>query len=68
MKLKTILFITSFIPVIVFKVVARVGEATLTQAKVDTVIGLVLAGIQFILSKKFLKHQGAIHKKAADKL
>jgi multimeric flavodoxin WrbA/putative sterol carrier protein len=55
-KLKTILFITSFIPVIVFKVVARIGEATLTQAKVATAVGLILAGIQFILSKKYLKH------------
>ena len=51
-KLKTILFITSFIPVIVFKVVARVGDATLAQAKVATVVGLILAGIQFILSSK----------------
>lgn len=55
MKLNKVLFITSFIPVIVFKVVARVGDATLTQAKVAMVIGLILAGIQFILSKRFLK-------------
>jgi multimeric flavodoxin WrbA/putative sterol carrier protein len=56
LKAKTILFITSFAPVTVFKVVARVGEGTLTQAKVATVVGLILAGVQFILSKKFLKH------------
>jgi len=48
--------------VIVFKVVARVGEATLTQAKVATVVGLILAGIQFILSKKFLKHTTYLEK------
>ncbi len=47
---------TSFIPVIVFKVVARVGDATLLQAKVATIIGLVLALIQFLITKKILKH------------
>ena len=62
LKLKTMLFITSFIPVIVFKVVARVGEATLTQAKVATVVGLVLAGTQFLLSKKLLKHTTYLEK------
>jgi multimeric flavodoxin WrbA/putative sterol carrier protein len=56
MKLKTILFFTSFVPVIVFKVIARVGDATLAQAKVATVTGLILAGTQFILSKKLIKH------------
>ncbi len=56
MKLSTILFITSFIPVIVFKVVARVGEATLYQAKLATVAGLTLAIIQLGLSKRFVKH------------
>jgi intracellular septation protein A len=56
MKLNKVLFITSFIPVIVFKVVARVGNATLTQAKVAMVIGLILAGIQFILSRQLIKH------------
>ncbi len=61
-KLKTILFITSFIPVIVFKVVARVGDATLSQAKVATVVGLVLAGIQFFLSKRFIKHTTYLEK------
>jgi len=52
---KTILFITSFIPVIAFKVLARIGEATLAQAKIATVIGFILAGIQFALSRQFLK-------------
>ncbi len=56
LKIKTILFITSFVPVLAFKVVARVGDATLAQAKVATVIGLILAGTQFILSKKVIKH------------
>jgi multimeric flavodoxin WrbA/putative sterol carrier protein len=61
-RLKVILFITSFFPVIVFKVVARVGKATLTQAKVATAVGLILAGMQFILSKKFLKHTTYLEK------
>lgn len=57
MKLKpsTILFVTSFFPVIAFKVLARVGEATVAQAKVAAAVGLILAVIQFILSKRFLK-------------
>jgi len=64
MKLKPnkILFITSFIPVIVFKVVTRVGETTLAQAKVATVVGLILALIQFTLSKKFIKHKNYLEK------
>jgi multimeric flavodoxin WrbA/putative sterol carrier protein len=62
MKLKAILFITSFIPVIVFKVVARVGDATLSQAKVATVLGLILAGTQFILSKRMIKHTTYLEK------
>ena len=62
MKLNKVLFITSFIPVIVFKVVARVGDATLTQAKVAMVIGLILAGIQFILSRQLIKHTTYLEK------
>jgi multimeric flavodoxin WrbA/putative sterol carrier protein len=62
LKLKTILFITSFIPVIVFKVVARVGDATLAQAKAAAVVGLILAGTQFILSKRVLKHTTYLEK------
>ena len=64
MKLKrtTILFITSFIPVIVFKVVARMGEATVAQAKAATAVGLILAGIQYLLSKRVLKHNTYLEK------
>jgi multimeric flavodoxin WrbA/putative sterol carrier protein len=62
MKLKTILLITSFVPVIVFKVIARVGDATLSQAKVATVVGLILAGTQFILSKRVIKHATYLEK------
>jgi hypothetical protein len=64
MRLKptTILFVTSFIPVIVFKVVGRIGEATLAQAKAATAVGLILAGIQYLLSKKVLKHNKYLEK------
>src|SRR4030066_2285773 len=62
LKAKTILFITSFIPVIVFKVVARIGDATLAQAKMATLLGLILAGIQFTLSKQFIKHTTHLEK------
>ncbi len=62
MKAKTILLITSFVPVIVFKVVARVGDATLAQAKAATVIGLILAGTQFILSKRVIRHTTYLEK------
>lgn len=55
MKLKNILFITSFVPVTIFTVLARVRGATFTQAKIATVIGLILAGIQFMVSKQFLE-------------
>lgn len=56
MKLNVIFLVTSFIPVIVFKVIARVGEANLAQARVATVVGLALAVTQFILVKRFVKH------------
>jgi multimeric flavodoxin WrbA/putative sterol carrier protein len=64
MKLKptTLLFITSFVPVIVFKVVARMGDATLAQAKAATAVGLILAGTQYFLSKRVLKHNTYLEK------
>ena len=42
--------------------IARVGDATLAQAKVATVVGLILAGIQFALSKRFIKHTSYLEK------
>jgi SCP-2 sterol transfer family len=48
-----ILFITSFFPVAVFKVVARVGEATLNQARLAVTIGLLMAGTQMLLARKW---------------
>jgi len=55
MKLSSLLFVTSFIPTITFKVIARMGEPTLSQARIATVIGLFLAIVQIIISKKVLK-------------
>jgi hypothetical protein len=62
MKLNKVLFITSFIPVITFKIVARVGEVTLTQAKFAMTIALIFAGIQFILSKRLIKYTTYLEK------
>ena len=56
MKLNIIIFATSIIPVIVFKVIARVGEANLAQARLATAVGLTLAVIHFIISKRLVKH------------
>jgi putative sterol carrier protein len=56
MNIKTILFITSFVPVAVFKIIARTGSANLAQAKVATVLGLVLAIVQLLLSRNINKY------------
>jgi hypothetical protein len=40
----------------VFKVISRVGEASLTQAKIAVVLGLFLAGTQMVISWRLLKH------------
>ena len=61
-RTSVILMITSFFPVAVFKVVARVGEASLAQAKVAVTIGLLLAGIQVVLSSKYLGHSTYLEK------
>jgi hypothetical protein len=61
-KAKIILLITSFIPVIVFKVIARVGDATPAQAKLAAIVGLILAAVQFTLSKKLINHTTYLEK------
>jgi putative sterol carrier protein len=53
-KTSLILFVTSFLPVAVFKIIARIGEASLAQAKLAVTIGLLMAGTQFFLSKKWI--------------
>ncbi len=50
-----ILFVTSFFPVAIFKVLARVGEITPGRVKVAVVTGLILATGQSFLSRRFLK-------------
>ena len=57
-----ILFVTSFFPVAVFKVLARVGEITPRRVKVAVVTGLVLAVGQFLLSRRFLKQTTYLEK------
>ncbi len=57
-----ILMITSFFPVAVFKVLARIGKASLAQAKLAVTIGLLLAGTQVILSTKWLGHSTYLEK------
>jgi hypothetical protein len=61
-KTSRILFVTSFFPVAAFKAVARIGEASLAQAKWAATIGLVLAGTQVILSSKWLGHSTYLEK------
>ena len=48
-------FITSFLPLVVFNVVARVGEVSLARIEIGAALGLVLAGIQLAFSKAVLK-------------
>jgi hypothetical protein len=61
-KASLILLITSFLPVSVFKTIARLGEATLSQAKLAVTIGLLLALAQFILSTMWLGHASYLEK------
>ena len=57
-----ILFVTSFLPVIVFKVLARVGEVTPERVRVAVVAGLVLAIGQYLLSRHVLKYTTYLEK------
>ena len=59
---KSFLFITSFIPVVVFKIIARTGEANLAQAKIAAVLGFCLALLQYLLSRKYMKHTTYLEK------
>ncbi|OPX96346.1 MAG: 2-amino-4-deoxychorismate dehydrogenase [Syntrophorhabdus sp. PtaB.Bin006] len=55
-KMNAVLFVTSFFPVVAFKIIARSGKATLTQARIAVIVGLILAIIQFGLATRILKH------------
>jgi putative sterol carrier protein len=61
-KPAAILFVTSFFPVAIFKILARVGEITPGRVKVAVVTGLILAVAQFLLSRRFLKHTTYLEK------
>ena len=55
-KAEKVLFVTSFLPVATFKIIARVGDATWGQAKVAVVVGFILAAVQYISARKILKY------------
>lgn len=61
-NLSKLLFVTSFFPVAIFKVLARVGEVTPGRVKIAVVTGLILAVGQFLLSRRFLKHTTYLEK------
>ena len=61
-KITIILFVTSFIPVTVFKTVSRGGAGTVTQARWAVLLGFFLAVIQYALSRRFLKHTSYLEK------
>jgi len=64
MKLKPskIFFVTSFFPVAIFKMLARLGEITPGRVKVAVLTGLTLAIGQFLLSSRFLKYTTYLEK------
>ncbi len=62
LKLSKVLFVTSFFPVVIFKVLARVGDITPGRVKVAVATGLVLAGVQYLLSRRFLKYTTYLEK------
>jgi hypothetical protein len=61
-RCERLLFVTSFLPVIIFKVIARGGAGTLTQVKAGVFAGLILALAQFGLSRRFLKYNTYLEK------
>ncbi len=61
-KPEKILFVTSFVPVAAFKIIARLGEATWGQAKVAVVVGFVLAVIQYFSARRILRYNTYLEK------
>jgi putative sterol carrier protein len=55
-RIKFVLFITSFIPVTVFKIVSRGGAGTLHESKRAVLLGFILAAVQIGFSRRFFKH------------
>jgi putative sterol carrier protein len=62
LRLSKVLFVTSFFPVVIFKALARVGEITPGRVKVAVATGLVLAGVQYLLSRRFLGYTTYLEK------
>ncbi len=61
-KMEKVLFVTSFVPVAAFKIIARVGDATWEQAKAAVVIGFFLALIQYVGARRILKYNTYLEK------
>ena len=61
-RLEKVLFITSFIPVAAFKIIARLGQATWGQAKIAVMIGFFLAAIQYVVARKILRYNTYLEK------
>jgi putative sterol carrier protein len=61
-KMEKILFVTSFVPVAGFKIIARIGEATWGQAKIAVLAGFLLAVIQYLTARKILKYNTYMEK------
>jgi putative sterol carrier protein len=61
-KLDKLLFVTSFIPVATFKIIARLGEATWGQAKIAVLVGFILATIQYVSARKILHYNTYLEK------
>ncbi len=59
----TILMATSFLPIMLFKIISRTGAATLERTRVAAAIGLACAIVQYLLSKK-LTHQATYLERA----
>jgi putative sterol carrier protein len=61
-KWDKVLFVTSFLPVASFKIIARVGEATWGQARNAVLVGLLLAVVQYATARKILKYNTYMEK------
>jgi putative sterol carrier protein len=61
-KLDKVLFVTSFVPVATFKIIARVGEATWGQAKIAVLVGFILATIQYFSARRILHYNTYLEK------
>ena len=61
-NLEKVLFVTSFLPVAAFKIIARVGAASWGQAKAAVVIGFLLALVQYVGARRILKYNTYLEK------